>query len=97
MIDTINIVIITALVMYLMSSAVTLVIFFIENRSLRGELMRAVHTLAVYQAAKEGDMDTARLMAAVTREPVSSAGAKQPQGAVMEEEVETGILITQEQ
>ena len=59
-------------------------------------IVRLSHTLAVYQAAKEGDMDTARLMAAVTREPVSSAGAKQPQGAVTEEEVETGILITQE-
>ena len=56
-------------------------------------IVRLSHTLAIYQAAKKGDMDTARIMAAVktrppVREPSVSAGAP-------EEETETGVTITQ--
>jgi hypothetical protein len=65
-----------------------------RNDSLTEALMTAARTLAVYQAAREGDLDTARLMAAVNRDatktkPPLSAGAKP------EEPKLNGVVITQ--
>ena len=65
-----------------------------QNTSLTAELMTAARILSVHQAAKEGDINTARLMAAVNRDektkPLVSAGAKNK-----EETEPTGIVITQ--
>jgi hypothetical protein len=61
-----------------------------SNRPLRKELSEALHSLAVYNAAKEGDMDTARLMAAYSKtKPPVSAGAKEKPKPM------TGLTITQ--
>lgn len=66
-----------------------------ENNRLREELLIANHSLAIYNAAKEGDLDTARLMAAHSRDlvktkpPVPSAGAKE------NEKPMTGLRIIQ--
>jgi hypothetical protein len=65
-----------------------------QNEKLFQQLSMASHSLAIYSTAKEGDFDTARIMAAVKREaektkPPVSAGAKQkqPEGVVFTEGV----------
>jgi hypothetical protein len=81
---------ITALAIFSISCLVflTIIIFALlrDNVKLRQELSNALHSLAVSVAAREGDFDSARLMAAVKRDelmiktrPPVSAGAKQKQ------------------
>jgi hypothetical protein len=61
-----------------------------ENAQLRNELSQALHSLAINDAAKEGDFERARLIAAVKTKPPVPAGAKEEKP-----EKKTGIKITQ--
>ena len=63
-----------------------------ENAKLRRELSDSLHMLTVYSAAKEGDMDTARIVAAAKRDMVRT---KPPVSAGAKPKESTGIRITQ--
>ena len=90
---------IVAITMYVLGYAGFWILYFCqvrglqkENKRLQDALFQSNQTLAVHQAAKSGDFETARLMAAVKREaektkPPVSAGAKpkQPEGVVFTE------------
>ena len=64
-----------------------------ENRELRAALSRAMHSLSVYNAAKEGDLDTARIMVAVKRD--DEKPKTKPPSAGAKESKATGIVITE--
>ena len=67
-----------------------------ENRKLRRELSDAVHSLAVKNAMQEGDVETARMMAAIKRDNQDKmVKTKPPVSAGAKKAAETGVLITQ--
>jgi hypothetical protein len=89
--------------LHLFSSVVILLLIVVNclerrlNNKMRDQnhqnIMKMARSLSVYCAAKEGDLDTARLMAVVKREaertkpPVSAGAKEEPTGVVFTEGV----------
>ena len=67
-------------------------IYYKENAKLRAEIMSAARNFSILSAAKEGDYETARLMAAMNRDHVKT---KPPVSAGAKKKPETGLRITQ--